>query len=148
VAPRSFDSKINGIIDNIGANNAGFYGGGGEQIVNNVCGNKTSKTYNASINNMSSYSANGITIYVYPACAPVTNYAIYSSIAPIMLSMDSSIIDRAFASAGGPNPKSFSGYYCIDSTGANITRADGWIPGYSGNGPFYSTINVIDGKCH
>lgn len=144
VAPNSFtDNNIITLINEITARNGGLYAGWHEGLplysVDFSCdffdpqGN-----YPPSDNNPSFYASNGITIYVYPPCAPVTNYAIYSSFVPIQLYDSGSLTD----------PKRYSGYYCVDSTGGSVTKTDGWIPGYTGVAPTYTTNPVVDGKCH
>ncbi|MES2216301.1 MAG: type II secretion system protein [Patescibacteria group bacterium] len=161
IAPNTFSNpQINTLITDILSINSGQYGGGTAGNVPTICpGDAAIPSYQVASDNHR--PENGLTIYVYPECGPVTAYAIYSSLTPILIS-GLSFIPTAFA-AGGFNPidhNLYTGYYCIDSSGNSITASKEWIPGFSNDPPYYPEDypeksypypfpnQVVDGKCH
>lgn len=144
VAPFNFTSKVTELINDILSQNGGVYGGGKVGTYTDAtCG--TSDYYMASSNDPSGYALNGLTIFVYPDCGPVTKYAVYSMLSPIKVAINP-IVNTAYAVAAiDTNPANYKGYYCVDSAGKSITKTDGWIPGYTGT----NTTNIVtDGECH
>jgi hypothetical protein len=100
------------------------------------------------MNNDSGTDTNGLTIYVYPSCGPVKNYAIYASLAPLHVTYLSPI-EVAYANLAHLAPNEMSGFFCVDSSGNSTKTKEGWIPGYTGTFPgSYTTRDVTDGKCH
>lgn len=95
------------------------------------------------------YPVLGMGIFVDHTCGQITKYAIYASLAPILISY-AQPFNTAYASSLKGDPSKFAGYICVDSSGDTITNTSGWIPGYTGTFAANNivTLNVTDGKCH
>ncbi len=136
VAPNTFTptSNVGRFIADITATNGGSYGGGSASTgtyCTSTGGGSTYTYYPVNINYMSGgQTTNGITIYVWPACKPVTQYAICASFVPLTKIGDAFDINKAYASVGlPPDPSTLPGYYCLDSSGNALTSTSGWMPG-------------------
>jgi prepilin-type N-terminal cleavage/methylation domain-containing protein len=154
VAPNTFtNQKIIDVINDILALNGGLYGGGSPSSNSAGCGTPIDIFGASNFPNSSAIlKANGLTIYVYPSCGPVTNYAIYSSLAPIVLSSMNNLINTAYATLitnTNEDPNNYAGYYCVDSIGNTVTKTKGWLPGYTNTATAgtYSVNLINDGKC-
>ena len=158
IAPNSFSgtvgaANINSLISDIIALNGGAYAGGVANTGDATCGqSQPVSTYNASNDTTIKYTAlnNGITIFVAPACKPVTSYAIFVSLAPVLVSVSNdSLIKTAYAAAGLPaiTPNTFTGFFCTDSSGHSEVIPNSFIPGYTGTAQTYNVNKITNGQC-